>query len=186
MNKTDLRVVKTKNVLYNALVLLMKEKMFEEIKVSDICNKALINRSTFYAHYEDKYELLVDFINNLKGEFINELKKNNNILNTREYYIELIRLFLDHIDDKKDIYTSIMVNNRNSIMMDVLLSVVNNGILNTLKLEHKNSKVPNDIMAKFYLGGVINLGIEWLNNPNKYTKNDILSYLNVLIPEDIA
>ena len=79
-----------------------------------------------------------------------------------------------------------MVNNRNSIMMDVLLSVVNNGILNTLKLEHKNSKVPNDIMAKFYLGGVINLGIEWLNNPNKYTKNDILSYLNVLIPEDIA
>ena len=64
--KTDLRVVKTKNVLYNSLIELMKEKEFEEIKVSDICTKALINRSTFYAHYQDKYELLQDFLNFLK------------------------------------------------------------------------------------------------------------------------
>ena len=49
-----------------------KDKTFEEIKVSDICKKALINRSTFYSHYNDKYELLVDFINALKEEFVNE------------------------------------------------------------------------------------------------------------------
>ena len=49
-----------------------KDKTFEEIKVSDICKKALINRSTFYSHYNDKYELLVDFINVLKEEFVNE------------------------------------------------------------------------------------------------------------------
>ena len=54
--KTDLRIIKTKKVIYEALIDLMKEKTFEEIKVSDICNKALINRSTFYAHYEDKYD----------------------------------------------------------------------------------------------------------------------------------
>lgn len=45
-DKTDLRVIKTRNVLYKALIDLMKEKLFEEIKVSDICNKALVNRST--------------------------------------------------------------------------------------------------------------------------------------------
>ena len=72
--KKDLRVVKTKNLLYQTLIDLMKDKTFEEIKVSDICSKAMINRSTFYAHYEDKYELLVDFISNLKEEFINESK----------------------------------------------------------------------------------------------------------------
>ena len=55
MNKNDLRVIKTKNALFETLTNLMKEKTFEEIKVSDICNKALINRSTFYAHYNDKY-----------------------------------------------------------------------------------------------------------------------------------
>ena len=35
-----------------------KDKTFEEIKVSDICKKALINRSTFYSHYNDFLLLL--------------------------------------------------------------------------------------------------------------------------------
>ena len=48
--KEDLRITKTRKVLFETLVLLMKEKSFEEIKVSDICKKALINRSTFYSH----------------------------------------------------------------------------------------------------------------------------------------
>ncbi len=53
-NKKDLRVIKTENLLYATLIDLLKEKTFEEIKVSDICNKALVNRSTFCAHYQDK------------------------------------------------------------------------------------------------------------------------------------
>ena len=95
VKKTDLRVIKTKNLIYNTLIELMKDKTFEEIKVSDICNKALINRSTFYSHYEDKYDLLVDFINSLKDEFVTELNKNSSNLNTKEYYIELIKIFLN-------------------------------------------------------------------------------------------
>lgn len=181
----DLRVIKTKNLLYTTLIELMKTNTFEEIKVSDICSKALINRSTFYSHYEDKYELLVDFINNLKEEFLQELNKNNSNLNTREYYIKLISLFLDHIEDKKEIYNSIMINNRNSIMMDILLSVINNDILNKIGFDEIDSKIPNDIIAKFYLGGVINIGIEWLKNTEKYTKKQILEYLEILIPKNI-
>ena len=103
MNKNDLRVIKTKNALFETLTNLMKEKTFEEIKVSDICNKALINRSTFYAHYSDKYELLADAIQNLKNSLISELKANNNISNTKEYYLNLISIFLNHIENKKDI-----------------------------------------------------------------------------------
>ena len=44
--KIDLRILKTKRNLYEGLLTLMKEKTFEEIKVSDICSKAMINRST--------------------------------------------------------------------------------------------------------------------------------------------
>lgn len=183
--KTDLRVIKTKNLIYNTLVELMKDKTFEEIKVSDICNKALINRSTFYSHYEDKYDLLVDFINSLKNEFISELNKNSSDLNVKEYYIELIKIFLNHIEERKEMYTSIMINNRNSIMMDILLSVVNNDLLKKIKSDEIDSSIPNDIIAKFYLGGVINLGVEWLKDNNKYSKEDIINYLNLLIPDNI-
>lgn len=183
-NTTDLRVIKTKNLIYSTLIELMKEKSFEEIKVSDICEKALINRSTFYAHYEDKYELLVDFLSNLKEEFAHELNEScKENLSIREYYIRLISLFLDHIDSKRDVYNSIMVNNRSSIMMDILLSVVNDDILKRFKENDINLKVPTEVISKFYLGGVINIGMEWLSNSNKYTKEEILDYLELLIPD---
>ena len=151
VKKTDLRVIKTKNLIYNTLIELMKDKTFEEIKVSDICNKALINRSTFYSHYEDKYDLLVDFINSLKDEFVTELNKNSSNLNTKEYYIELIKIFLNHIEERKEMYTSIMINNRNSIMMDILLSVVNNDLLKKMSKDEFKSSIPDDIIVKFYL-----------------------------------
>lgn len=183
--KDDLRVIKTKKILYETLIELMKTKTFEEIKVSDICTKALINRSTFYAHYDDKYELLLEFINSLKEEFINELSKNKNILNTREYYLEMIRLFLDHIENKKDIYNAIMINNRNSIMMDILSSVANNEVIKKMESSNISTKVPANIIAKFYLGGVLNLGIEWLRDTNKNSKEEIIRYLEILLPENI-
>lgn len=183
--KTDLRVIKTKNLIYNTLIELMKDKTFEEIKVSDICSKALINRSTFYSHYEDKYDLLVDFINSLKDEFVTELNKNSSNLNTKEYYIELIKIFLNHIEERKEMYTSIMINNRNSIMMDILLSVVNNDLLKKMSKDEFKSSIPDDIIVKFYLGGVINLGVEWLKDNTKYSKEEIINYLNLLIPDNI-
>ena len=182
--KDDLRVIKTRKLMYQTLLELMKEKTFEEIKVSDICSKAMINRSTFYAHYEDKYELLVDFLSNLKEEFAHELNEScKENLSIREYYIRLISLFLDHIDSKRDVYNSIMVNNRSSIMMDILLSVVNDDILKRFKENDINLKVPTEVISKFYLGGVINIGMEWLSNSNKYTKEEILDYLELLIPD---
>lgn len=185
VKKTDLRVIKTKNLIYNTLIELMKDKTFEEIKVSDICNKALINRSTFYSHYEDKYDLLVDFINSLKDEFVTELNKNNSNLDTKEYYIELIKIFLNHIEERKEMYTSIMINNRNSIMMDILLDVVNNDLLKKMSSDEFKSSIPSDIIAKFYLGGVINIGVEWLKDNNKYSKDDIIKYISELIPDNL-
>ena len=80
-------------------------------------------------------------------------------------------MFLDYVEDKKDIYSLIMLKNRNSIMMDILLSVVNDDVIKRVKSDEINTKIPGNIIAKFYLGGVINLGVEWLKDDNKYTES---------------
>ncbi|PEF35099.1 TetR family transcriptional regulator [Bacillus sp. AFS026049] len=54
----DLRVIRTKNAIRAALVELIEEKGFETITVKDITTKAKINRGTFYAHYQDKFDLM--------------------------------------------------------------------------------------------------------------------------------
>lgn len=183
LNKNDLRVKKTKNALYNTLMELMKAKSFEEIKVSDICNAALINRSTFYAHYNDKYELLKDAIDNLKNSLIEELNKNVKTSNTKEYYLEMISILLNHIEEKRSIYQQIMLNNRNSIMVDILYDVLDHDITSKIK-KTKSEKIPGEIIAKFYIGAVFNVCLIFLKNEKKYSKQEILEYLNRLIPND--
>lgn len=186
MKSNDLRVIKTKNALYNTLIELMKDHAFEEIKVSDICTKALINRSTFYAHYNDKYELLKDMIDNLKDSLTAELKKNQNIGDTKDYYLEMIKIFLDHIESKRNTYISIMINNRNSIMFDIVYDVLDHDIKSRLKNDASSKKgIPSNIVAKFYIGAVFNVGLEYLKNNNNYSKEDILKYLDILIPNNL-
>ena len=53
MNKHDLRVVKTKKGIHQALLHLLKNKPLAHIKVTELCKAANINRGTFYFHYEE-------------------------------------------------------------------------------------------------------------------------------------
>ena len=187
MDKTDLRIVKTNKALYVALLLLMKENTFEEIKISDLCQKALINRSTFYAHYNDKYELLITMVEDLKQALLSSLKTNENDINTKEYFMEMLKILIDHIEDKKDIYQAILVNNRNGILMDILYDVANRDINERIKDDKvvKNAHIPSEVITKFYLGAIVNIGIEWIKNNCRYTKEELISYFNILIPNEI-
>ena len=185
MKSNDLRVIKTKNALYNTLIELMKDHAFEEIKVSDICTKALINRSTFYAHYNDKYELLKDMIDNLKDSLTEELKKNQNIGDTKEYYLEMISLFLDHVEEKKEIYVAIGKTNKNGIMMDMIYDTFKKEIIEGIDKSEQKVKIPSNFVATFYLGAVFSAGTEWLMSDFKYTKEEMLNYLNILIPDGL-
>ena len=56
--KLDPRVVRTRRDLIRSMCELLKEKRFTKISVRDITDRALINRATFYTHFEDKYALL--------------------------------------------------------------------------------------------------------------------------------
>lgn len=54
----DLRIRRTHKLLIDALRSLLEEKDFEDIHVKDICELAMVHRTTFYKHFEDKYQLM--------------------------------------------------------------------------------------------------------------------------------
>lgn len=53
----DLRIEKTENAIKNAFLQLRSRKALEKITIKELCEKAYINKSTFYSHYRDIYEL---------------------------------------------------------------------------------------------------------------------------------
>ena len=58
VNANDPRVKRTRKLLQQTLLDLMHEKSFAAITVQDIAERSTLNRATFYAHFEDKYDLL--------------------------------------------------------------------------------------------------------------------------------
>ena len=56
--KVDPRIKRTRKLLQQAFQELMTDRGFQDISVQDIADRAGINRATFYAHFEDKYDLL--------------------------------------------------------------------------------------------------------------------------------
>ena len=83
-----------------------------------------------------------------------------------------------------EIIIAIMINNKNSITMDILYDVINKTIFDQMKDEKTSKKIPMDIILKFYLGGVLNVCIEWLKYNNKHSKQEIIDYIDLLIPKD--
>lgn len=184
--KEDLRVTKTKKNLYDGLLLMMKEKTFEEIKVSDICNVALTNRSTFYDHFTDKYELLDSLIVDLEKGLVKKLEENSSSTSAKSYYMKMIELFFDHISENINVYAAIIKKNNNSIVMDMAYDAIIKDVESHID-EYENIKtdIPTQIISKFYVSAVINVCLEYIKYPNKYKKEDILSYLNSLLPDKI-
>ncbi|MCF6515609.1 hypothetical protein GSH19_05515 [Lactobacillus sp. S2-2] len=59
---SDLRKKRTRLAIFNSFQNQMEQKDFTDILVTDIVKDAMIHRNTFYQHYDDKYDLLHDFL----------------------------------------------------------------------------------------------------------------------------
>jgi AcrR family transcriptional regulator len=64
----DLRIRRTRKLLLQSLIELTVEKGFAAITVRDITERAMVNRSTFYRHYLDKYDLLNQYFDELQHQ----------------------------------------------------------------------------------------------------------------------
>lgn len=92
-HKEDRRTRRTRQLLRDALLQLLREKRYEEISVQDIVERADVARSTFYVHYIDKDDLLVGkwgaFASNLGHQaalIVHEKKNNESIYPTRAWF----------------------------------------------------------------------------------------------------
>lgn len=108
MAKEDLRVIKTLESIDLALLDSLKKMPFNKITVGTLCSSARINRTTFYKHYRDKYDLLDKYISRIMDEFRREndvvfIDANPDMINEDKYKMPF-RETVDFIISKKDVY----------------------------------------------------------------------------------
>lgn len=183
----DKRVMKTKKQIYEGLLNMLEEKSFEEIKISEVCKIANINRSTFYSHFKDKYDLFDSLMKDSQAKLMTELEKQKEFTNLKSYYMEIIKILLNHIEEEKEVYKTIMIHNRYSIVLDMIQNTILDHLSKKMaeEIKGRKTKIPPDFTAAFYLGGIVNIGMGWILNPKNITQEEIYQYINLLVPDEI-
>ena len=175
MDKNESKFYNSSIKMNNALISLLDKKDFEYITVKEICQTATVNRSTFYLHYENTYDLLKETIENLYKDFFSRYDSNlsmdriNNKSNDDLFLItpKYLKPYLSFVQDNKKIFKLMyfkneVFNGRN--MYEDWLDKIFRPILS--KFNVKNEEEQSYIML-FHLQGLIGLIMEWVKNDCK-------------------
>lgn len=177
----DLRVKRTYILLKNALFELLSKKSFDEIKVNDICNLAMIHRTTFYSHFQDKYDLLEYCIKDLEEDLTEKIKKSQ-YSNSKEFYTNLVMNLLDYISENKKMLKSILKNNYDNGLNNIFMNTCINYITSMLEKDPNITyKLKTPVIANFYSGAVISTLVWWIKNDNNLDEKELCNSIISLI-----
>ncbi len=178
---SDLRTSKTLRSLKNAFLDLLEKKRFEDITVQQLCHEAEIRRATFYNHFQDKYDFLAFFIQEMRDEFLSELPDycSENSRKDEPYndqiFHQLIAFFEKHPQLVKNLKNSQLLPS----MMEIFSEAVRHNVFLFLEAQQPDAKESNELKAAFYSGGIMQLILFWIKDPVNYPVDSInwLDYL---------
>lgn len=182
-NKTDLRIQRTQKAIVDAFYELLDEKSFGSITVIDICDRALINRGTFYTHFEDKYSLLDKCISDIMYGLHEQVKRAHGENDLITYYNEVMDLGICFLDNNRKRIRTIILKADSALVFDKVHEILTHNIIN--RLSHARPRdgkgsLPSDILAEFFAGGIISLIKWWLLDEPNYTLEDIRKQLSAI------
>lgn len=183
MEKKDLRVRRTYKLLREALIELVREKPFDKISVTDICERAMVHRATFYAHFEDKYQLLNYCIWGFYSAFDEIPVTEHTFSGYKEYFMNVARRILAHMENQRDIYMAFL--KQNSATFEHMLS---QNVYEKLCTKYDSCKehgldlvIPKEVFASFYSGACSNMVIWWIKNDMPISSEELVGYMDKLV-----
>ena len=181
MSKTDPRIIKTLRHIDEALLECLKENEFRKITVDMLCRKALINRSTFYKYYADKYELLNNYLDRVLSEFSRAMATTDFILATpntiaNQRYIDNFRRSIDHIYDHRGIYKVLWQASIDRPIYQEMEDIIRRNILGTISSNPAGDQqiTPYHVLyAELFASNLMTLVRWWLANETSVTRADV-------------
>ena len=172
--KANLKVINTKRKLSRSLISLLTSKSITEIDVSELCEKAGINRTTFYKHYASLYhlldELIVQFFKRIETLFLS--------LSSGENTTSKVAYLIKYLKQNREFVTIIMNNNSFSSISERLIEL--NFICNLINSNiqyRKNAYVSEDYYVDFILSGWIAAIRRWVNENCDLDENTLARLL---------
>lgn len=181
----DHRARITKSLIKSAFLELLQEKNIRHISIRELCEKAQISRSTFYAHYVDIYEVKEQLENELlealKTAYRDALKKNGGNLLSAEIFEAAFRLLHENSE-----LCTILLNSGQDIVdkyikisEEIFMPLYQAYFASATEIQLKNYFL-------FTSGGSIAILKNWLTNHPDVSAKKVAAFVSDLIQKGVA
>ena len=190
MNKSESKYFNTAIKMDLALVSLLKKKPFDYITVSEICEEAGVNRSTFYLHYETIGDLLAETTRYLLDDFLAYFSTDTKAIALNLMDCELSDLificdkylspYLSYVKDHKEIFGTALLYNQALGLEDVYKRMFDN-IFNPILERFQYTPSNRQYVMMYYLNGINAIILEWLRNGCDKSIQEIAEIISICI-----
>lgn len=179
----DIRVTKTQIALSRTMMSLLEKKSFQKITVNDICQNAMVSRSTFYLHFEDKYQLLLFCLQQQRTRLVSSIG--------RKPPREFLRAALQNLQENQVVY-------RHLFLADINLELI--GMFRQFFLDFFTDLLyrcqamgvelpgPAPVVAVFYANGLAGMTMWWIEQNYPVSTDEMVecqyNLIKHLIPEE--
>lgn len=170
----DRRSARTRLALHQALIQLVLERDYDEITVGDITDKANVGRSTFYAHYTDKDDLLRSGIGHLRALLQHEHAR----ATAGETRPDLRALgfsgfMTSHIKEQHRLYRALMRGRAGPIMVEQIRRNLCDIVRAELSANGAAARPGGEFAVQFIVGAYMSIITWWLDRGGKETPEEI-------------
>jgi AcrR family transcriptional regulator len=188
-NRTDRRIQRTRQSLRSALLELIKEKGYDSISTEEITERANVGRATFYLHYKDKEDLLLDEfreMTNQKVQVLSEIPfsawlqsgEDAGTAKGKRPAPPLLIVF-EHIYDNAELYNILVKSERSGRIIERIRKISTEAIVKFVETKTKTDpipfrfKVPIEFFAAFFSGALLSTVDWWLEEGLHHTPREI-------------
>ncbi|MEW5852628.1 MAG: TetR/AcrR family transcriptional regulator [Myxococcota bacterium] len=171
--KPDRRVQRTRQLLTGALLQLILEKGYEDVSVQDIIDRANVGRSTFYAHFADKEDLLIAGMEHLERELVESQR--HALASGRspeERALGFSRPLFEHAAGHRDLYRSMVGTRGGAIVQKEFHRLLSTLIRNELKEQVprlRETAIPSEAVVQYLTGAFLSLLTWWADGKARMT-----------------
>ena len=170
----DRRSRRTRQALHQALIRLIVERGYDEITVADIAEAADTGRSTFYAHFTDKDDLLRSAGGYLKRVLVMEheaLAASSG--QPEDRLLGFTRFMTAHLYEQLVIFHALMRGQGGPIFLEMIRDVLCEIVRKELPADFNTGALEREVAVQFVVGGYITVVTWWLRSGAKQDPSSV-------------
>ena len=182
----DRRQIKTRQAIFSAFTKLLETKRYEKITVQEILDKANIGRSTFYAHFETKDELLKAVCRELFGHIIDstmDKTHTHGLYTNGDAPPSVFCHLLQHLEENDNNILELLSCESSEIFLRYFKDSLNE-LVQTQFVSHsrrQNQDLPQDFLVNHISGSFVEMVLWWLKDQKRHTPEELDRYFRAVV-----